>query len=123
MSGIIIKSRLPETFLDSLRGIKGFEEKPFRQVHASGEQVTSIRYNPAKLPSSKYGLPIDAKVPWSSLGYYLNERPSFTMDPLFHAGAYYVQEASSMFLEEAIKRAVDLTKPLRILDLCAAHGG
>ena len=63
------------------------------------------------------------KVPWSSAGYYLPERPSFTSDPLFHAGAYYVQEASSMFLEEAIRQSCDLSQPLRVLDLCAAPGG
>jgi NOL1/NOP2/sun family putative RNA methylase len=62
-------------------------------------------------------------VAWSSNGYYLKSRPSFTLDPMFHAGAYYVQEASSMFLEEALKQAVDLTQPLKVLDLCAAPGG
>lgn len=62
-------------------------------------------------------------VPWSSNGYYLAERPLFTIDPLFHAGAYYVQEASSMFVEEAIRQTVDLSAPLCVLDLCAAPGG
>ena len=50
-------------------------------------------------------------------------RPSFTFDPLFHAGCYYVQEASSMFLEQALKQTVDLSQPLKVLDLCAAPGG
>lgn len=62
-------------------------------------------------------------VPWSGLGYYLAHRPSFTFDPLFHAGCYYVQEASSMFLEQALKQTADLAKPLKVLDLCAAPGG
>ncbi len=65
----------------------------------------------------------DDPVPWSQAGYYLKERPSFTLDPLFHAGVYYVQEASSMFLEEAIRQSCDLSQPLRVLDLCAAPGG
>lgn len=60
---------------------------------------------------------------WSEYGYYLASRPSFTFDPLFHAGCYYVQEASSMFLEQAVKQTVDLSKPLKVLDLCAAPGG
>jgi NOL1/NOP2/fmu family ribosome biogenesis protein len=47
----------------------------------------------------------------------------FTLDPLFHAGAYYVQEASSMFLELALRQSADLTAPLTVLDLCAAPGG
>ncbi len=62
-------------------------------------------------------------VPWSDYGRYLDERPVFTLDPSFHAGTYYVQEASSMFLEQAIKQSVDLKKPLNVLDLCAAPGG
>ena len=63
------------------------------------------------------------RVPWSSFGYYLEERPSFTFDPLFHAGLYYVQEASSMFLEQALRQTTDLSRPLKVLDLCAAPGG
>jgi NOL1/NOP2/fmu family ribosome biogenesis protein len=66
---------------------------------------------------------IHGKIPWTDYGYYLQQRPSFTFDPLFHAGCYYVQEASSMFLEQALKQTTDLSKPLRVLDLCAAPGG
>ena len=62
-------------------------------------------------------------VPWDPNGYYLSTRPSFTADPLFHGGAYYVQEASSMFLEEALKQSTDLSEPIKVLDLCAAPGG
>ena len=112
---------LPTSLLRSLQHVQGFDEKAFVAVHASGEQVTSIRLNPSKdcqLPTSNFQL-----VPWSSKGCYLPARPSFTLDPFFHAGAYYVQEASSMFLEQALKQTVDLSKPLRILDLCAAPGG
>ena len=47
------------------------------------------------------------KVPWCEYGFYLNERPAFTLDPLLHAGAYYVQEASSMFLYEVLKQTCD----------------
>ena len=59
---------------------------------------------------------------WASNAYYLNERPSFTFDPLFHAGCYYVQEASSMFVEQAVKQC-NFTEPVTALDLCAAPGG
>lgn len=65
-------------------------------------------------------------VPWSSSGYLLKERPAFTFDPLFQAGAYYVQEPSSMFIEQAIRTAVSKTNnddALHVLDLCAAPGG
>ncbi len=117
---------LPVPLIQSLQNIKGFNEEAFKQVHQSGGQITSIRINPFKLPESKIPPPAgggEGAVPWSSNGYYLPQRPSFTLDPLFHAGAYYVQEASSMFLEEAIKQTVDLSKPIKVLDLCAAPGG
>ena len=114
---------LPAALIQSLTDVTGFDRENFEQVHLSGEQVTSVRINPAKankqLPIVNKQLP----VPWSSNGFYLPERPSFTLDPFFHAGAYYVQEASSMFLEEVLKQTVDLTQPLKVLDLCAAPGG
>lgn len=62
-------------------------------------------------------------IPWANLGYYLQQRPSFTFDPLFHAGLYYVQEASSMFLSQALLQLADLSSPLKVLDLCASPGG
>ena len=126
--------QLPVNFIESLRGTDGFDEKAFVKVHESGEQVTSVRINPFKssnvksetsnyLPSHISRLTIHEKIPWTEHGYYLESRPSFTFDPLFHAGCYYVQEASSMFLEQAIKQTVGLSQPLRVLDLCAAPGG
>jgi 16S rRNA C967 or C1407 C5-methylase (RsmB/RsmF family)/NOL1/NOP2/fmu family ribosome biogenesis protein len=132
---------LPNELLQSLQTVKGFDLEAFEKLHASGEQVTSIRMNPAK--NNRQWVPpisgsnkqctieqfynshfkFDEKVPWSDFGYYLAERPSFTFDPLFHAGCYYVQEASGMFLEQVLKQTVDLSKPIKILDLCAAPGG
>ena len=115
---------LPDDLLRSLEGVPGFDRAAFEAVHAEGSQVTSVRINPAKVNYGLTGLISDRKpVPWSSYGYYLPERPSFTFDPVFHAGAYYVQEASGMFLEQALRQAADLSRPLRVLDLCAAPGG
>ena len=129
---------LPLTLIDSLQHVKGFSKEAFEQVHVSGEQVTSIRYNPLKIhfstPANAGTGPLEVNqqplrlrsgspVPWSSNGFYLSTRPSFTLDPLLHAGAYYVQEASSMFLEQVILQTVDVSKPLLVLDLCAAPGG
>lgn len=103
----------------------------FLRVHAAEEKVTSLRINPNKIKDRDTTEKILGElatkgyspVPWSTTGYYLAERPSFTFDPYFHAGAYYVQEASSMFLERALKQSCDLTTPLKVLDLCAAPGG
>lgn len=131
---------LPAALISSLEGLPGFDREAFLAVHAAGDVVTSIRLNPAKPASpapGEDGLSVLAegrqgerqegcrgdRVPWSSSGYYLPRRPSFTFDPLFHAGAYYVQEASGMFLEQALSQTTDLSLPLRVLDLCAAPGG
>lgn len=112
--------KLPDSLMDSLAGIKGFDREAFEKVHLLGEPITSIRINPLKKSEI---VNHRSKIPWTDYGYYLEQRPSFTFDPLFHAGCYYVQEASSMFLEQALKQTVDLSLPLKILDLSAAPGG
>ncbi len=115
---------LPTGFIQSLQQAAGFSAAAFEAAHQQPPPV-SIRLHPQKRPAD--GLPLAgiyaAEVPWCSLGRYLTERPSFTADPLLHAGAYYVQEASSMFLEQALLQLVNTEQPLRILDLCAAPGG
>ncbi|MCF8360449.1 MAG: RsmB/NOP family class I SAM-dependent RNA methyltransferase [Prolixibacteraceae bacterium] len=83
------------------------------------EAPVSIRANPLK----GYKPEGMERVPWSYHGYYLPERPVFTLDPLFHAGTYYVQEASSMFLEQIMKGSTGPNQLLKVLDLCAAPGG
>ncbi len=64
-----------------------------------------------------------SSIPWSPHGYYLPERPSFTLEPAFHGGAYYVQEASSMLVAAAAQALLPTDRPWRVLDLCAAPGG
>lgn len=126
---VVLHVQLPSQLIASLGNVKGFDRESFEKIHASGEQVTSIRLNPSKPVISfssriEPGLPIQhSPIPWTEYGFYLAERPSFTFDPLFHAGCYYVQEASSMFLEQALKQTTDLSKPLKVLDLSAAPGG
>ena len=82
-----------------------------------GPAPTSVRLHPQR-PCRWSGA---EAVPWSPAGRYLTERPSFTLDPAFHAGAYYVQEASSQFLAHVL--AGEEVAGKRILDLCAAPGG
>lgn len=116
----MIESRvLPEALLRSLRGIPGFDEEAFIAAHQEPPPV-SLRLHPQK----GTGLwPEEEQVAWCPEGRYLKERPLFTADPLFHAGAYYVQEASSMLLDHAWKTVLGDQKNLRVLDLCAAPGG
>lgn len=78
----------------------------------------SIRWNPAKHKAAD-----GEQVPWCAQGRYLPERPVFTLDPLLHSGAYYVQEAASMLLEQALKACVPMPSDAVVLDLCAAPGG
>lgn len=84
----------------------------------------AVRRNPFKDGICPEGL----QVPWCSHGRILPERPQFTLDPHFHAGVYYVQDSSSMFVGHAFRHILkDLRvpsgRPFRVLDLCAAPGG
>ncbi len=83
------------------------------------EVPVSIRINSYKFSAN---IAFD-QVPWCKNGYYLPERPVFTLDPAFHAGAYYVQEASSMFLRHILENIVNHRKDIKILDLSASPGG
>lgn len=109
----------PKDFIAHLHDAPGFDVDAFIAAHQLAPPV-SVRFNPHKKTVID---PVLEKVPWTNTGYYLPERPSFIMDPLWHAGAYYVQEASSMFLEEVVRQTVDLSQSLHVLDLCAAPGG
>jgi 16S rRNA C967 or C1407 C5-methylase (RsmB/RsmF family)/NOL1/NOP2/fmu family ribosome biogenesis protein len=107
---------LPSDFISGARALLG-DTYPQLEAAIEAHPTISIRLNPAKGQATLAA----ERVGWCDTGYYLPERPAFTFDPLFHAGAYYVQEASSMFLEQAIQTYVE--GPVRCLDLCAAPGG
>lgn len=111
--------QLPEKLLKSLEGVHGFDREQLVAAHQI-PAVTSVRLHPEK----GSGVFLDkAHVKWCADGRYLEERPVFTLDPLYHAGAYYVQEASSMFLDYALRQLLPDRNNLRVLDLCAAPGG
>lgn len=115
---------LPVSFVDYTRSLLGDAEYGRLSEALSAEQPVSIRLNEAKYPVASSLLSGDGscRVPWTSAGFYLSRRPTFTFDPLFHAGCYYVQEASSMFVEQALRQYMG-TDPVVALDLCAAPGG
>jgi len=100
-----IKIQFPS---DSERFIQSIDQVP----------AISLRTNPRKFKSPVSG----ERIPWCETGIFLNGRPSYTLDPLLHSGAYYVQEASSMFLEQAFLQ-IEVAKDRIVLDLCAAPGG
>lgn len=96
----------------------------------SGEPSVSVRINPAKAgsPSEIFGNLVSGSVEWNRHAAFLSERPAFTLDPLIHAGAYYVQDSSAMFPGKAFRDVLDkvlesgIISP-KVLDLCAAPGG
>jgi len=108
---------LPPDFIIRTQELLGKEQFDNLIEALKQEPPVSIRINQTKGVE-----PLKSeRVNWSQTGYYLPERLSFTFDPVFHAGAYYVQEASSMFLEQVINQYVE--EPVKCLDLCAAPGG
>lgn len=109
---------LPESFAGYTRQMMGEERFAAFAASLDEEAPVSIRVNRAKWQGGVAG---GERVPWSADGYYLPGRPNFTFDPLLHAGCYYVQEASSMFIERALRQYV--TEPVEMLDMCAAPGG
>lgn len=125
ISGFLCGMKYPIDFVAQMEALLGDECRAFFEA-LNQTSPTSIRLNPAK-PTSTGVLPFELKepVPWSSTGYYLSERPSFTFDPHLHAGCYYVQEASSMFVEQAFRHVQNSLgrTDLLSLDLCAAPGG
>jgi 16S rRNA C967 or C1407 C5-methylase (RsmB/RsmF family)/NOL1/NOP2/fmu family ribosome biogenesis protein len=111
---------LPAAFIDQMRQLLGKEGwQQFAEALQHPAPI-SIRYNPFKHHQISESM---EPVRWSGNGYYLPERPVFTLDPLFQAGTYYVQEAASMFIGQAVQQLTDPGRPLKVLDLCAAPGG
>lgn len=112
---------LPQKFCSEMGCLLGSED--FKAFEEALEKPQSVAFRPNGAKGWRAVAALE-RVPWSSLGCYLEERPAFTFDPLFHGGAYYVQEPSSMFLEQALSVAAKECGPLeRCLDLCAAPGG
>ena len=128
--------QLPEDFIRETKQLMG-AERFSRYMEAFDEEApVSIRLNPqtlgdgsslfdnnsAPMSQTKKNRPqMFEQVPWCKEGYYLEGRPQFTFDPLFHAGCYYVQEAASMFIVHVLRQYVHET--VEGLDMCAAPGG
>ena len=111
---------LPEGFQALLARSLGRERAQSVLEALQGPPSVSVRLNPSKLRECPF--PDAAAVPWSPWGFLLKERPVFTLDPLFHAGAYYVQDTSAMFVGHLFRR-LELEEGAVVLDLCAAPGG
>lgn len=108
---------LPEIFVRRMMKMLDNEFEQFEQS-LDNKTVTTIRINPVKFKEQPTLTPVEH----CATGYFVPNRPVFTIDPFIHAGVYYVQESSSMFLEQAVKQTVTKSN-LKVLDLCAAPGG
>ena len=110
--------KLHEGFIEQLRGLLPREWEALVAAISGSEPSVAVRVNDRRgvcVPQAA------RRVPWCDNGFYLDGRPAFTFDTDWHAGRYYVQDASSMFIAHVIKHLID--KPVRYLDLCAAPGG
>ena len=113
---------LPKEFIDYTRHLMGEDLYAAFEKGMSEEPPVSIRINPFKADIHHINIPLkDEDIEWCEYGIYLTKRPNFTFDPLLHAGLYYVQEASSMFVYHVLKQVVK--NKVLMLDLCAAPGG
>ena len=114
-----MKQSFPDGFIEHLNQAPGFEEGAFIEAHKKDSEL-SLRIHPRK---GNNLFQDHVKVSWCSEGRYLSERPDFTLDPRFHGGAYYVQEASSMCIQTILNELSPDSKELVVLDLCGAPGG
>ena len=119
-----VEKRLPLAFTDYTRNLFGDDLYQTFLKGLDENSPVSIRLNPFKLSedTNKINPALTPQpIPWCKEGFWLKTRPNFTFDPLLHAGVYYVQEASSMFLSYVLHHWIK--QPVVTLDLCAAPGG
>ena len=114
---------LPEAFRERILREAGPDGAALLEALAATEPVTGIRLNPRKPADTAELLRGAGAVPWCGTAFTLPGRPEFTLDPLFHAGAYYVQDPSSAVHYTIVKRLTEDGRAVRVLDLCAAPGG
>ena len=120
---------LPEGFLTRFAETVGPAVADRFQAAVVQEPSVSLRLNPFKRPSRPDPILEGATpVPWCEEGRMLAHRPVFTLQPWFHAGAYYVQDSSAMFAGWVFRRLLEdadagAERTFRVLDLCAAPGG
>lgn len=113
---------IPQNFIDLIDSY-GCEELAGLADALAGKPSVSVRVNRRKVADA---VPVGTKrrVPWCGNGFVMEERSAFTFDPALHQGAFYVQDASSMFIGHVLQELTHGSQtPLKVLDACAAPGG
>ncbi len=108
---------LPPDFVQRMRALLPDADDLFAVL--AQPPAVALRPNRSKSTPLPAHWPADP-VPWHPTARLLAQRPVFTLEPAFHAGGWYVQEAASMAVARYLPTSED---PLLILDLCAAPGG
>lgn len=128
-----METPIPQDFKDMLAALPGVDAEALVRALDTPASV-AVRFNSRKLPLLK-GSPAEifpgaTPVEWCETGLRLPERPVFTLNPLLHAGLFYVQDPSSMIyrqvtslLADKLSQSDNQKKPLKVLDFCAAPGG
>ena len=111
--------QLPEAFLNNMRTYFKSDFDDFLHSFLI-KQYPSIRLHSQK---GKLLQQEGNKIAWEPFGYQLTDSKQFITDPFWHAGAFYVQESSSMFLGHVFRQIFKNEFPQLVLDLCAAPGG
>lgn len=109
---------IPEAFIERMK-LEWPDEVDEILAGLEAEGATSIQVNAIKGTTIDFEHP---KVPWFEQGMILASRPIFPLDPLWHSGSYYVQDASSMFLGYVLSQ-LPLPANTLALDFCASPGG
>lgn len=124
-----METPIPEGFKNMIRQMPDIDGEALLTV-LDTEPSVSVKINRRKLGNltvkeAEEILGYDGlqPVPWCPSGFYLPSRPQFTLNPLLHAGAFYVQDASSMIYESLVGRYCSGFTPGLAMDLCAAPGG
>ncbi|MDE5773016.1 MAG: RNA methyltransferase RsmF [Muribaculaceae bacterium] len=128
-----METPIPSGYREMIQSVFGTDSESLLSSLDTAPGV-SIRYNNRKCSAEEVdGIYPDMRVvEWCREGRRLNERPVFTLNPLLHAGVFYVQDASSMIYSEIVELLVSRLhageqgmtgRPLRVLDFCAAPGG
>ena len=88
-------------------------DKPFH----NGLRVNTLKLSPERF---RQLMPAEEpQVPWNPNGFYISQKRKYSGHPYYHAGLYYLQEASAMLPA----MLADAQPGERVLDLCAAPGG